>query len=109
MSGYSDFLVWGNNQDSLLSNSNSKSLTTPTPFSLPFDVNSICASEKHIAFLAKDGSVYSFGSNLDGRLGVSTRTANKASSLEPIKVPIPDRVIKIECGFSHVCALTENM
>lgn len=95
MSGYSDFLVWGNNQDNLLSKSATKCLTTPTPLSLPYDIISVSASEKHIVFLTKDGNIYSFGSNLDGRLGVSARTANRIPLSDPVKVPIPDRVIKV--------------
>lgn len=44
MSVSSDFLVWGNNQSSLLSKSSSKCLANPMPLSLPFEIVSICAS-----------------------------------------------------------------
>lgn len=95
MSLYSDFLVWGNNQDNLLSKSGSKCLTTPVPLSLPFDIISVTASEKHISFLTRDGLVYSFGSNLDGRLGVSTKSTSKATWVSPVRAEIPGKVIKI--------------
>ncbi len=74
MSAKSEFLVWGSNQSNLLSTSSTKSFNQPYPFHLPYDVISICASEKHVSFVTSNGSLYSYGSNLDGRLGVSTRT-----------------------------------
>ena len=73
MSGRSEFLVWGSNQSNLLSISSGKSFNKPFPFLLSYDVVSICASEKHVSFVTSNGSLYSYGSNLDGRLGVSTR------------------------------------
>ena len=75
----SEFLVWGSNQSNLLSNSHSKSFNKPHPFRLLFDVASVCASEKHVSFVTSNGSLYSYGSNLDGRLGVSTRSVHEAS------------------------------
>ena len=74
MSAKSEFLVWGSNQSNLLSSSSVKSFNQPHPFQLPYDVISICASEKHVSFVTSNGSLYSYGSNLDGRLGVSTRS-----------------------------------
>lgn len=84
MAHISDFLVWGNNQSNLLSKSASKCLSTPVPLSLPYEIVSVCASEKHISFITKEGQLFCFGSNLDGRLGVSTRSVDKALSSEPI-------------------------
>lgn len=55
MAHHSEFLVWGNNQSNLLSKSSSKCLSTPVPLSLPHEIVSICASEKHISLLTKDG------------------------------------------------------
>lgn len=55
MTESSDFLVWGNNQWGLLSKSTSKCLSTPMPLCLPYDIISVCASEKHISFVTKNG------------------------------------------------------
>lgn len=71
-----NIVVWGSNQGNLLSSSSAKFISTPQQISLPYNVVSICASEKHISFVTHDGSLYSYGSNLDGRLGVSTKAVN---------------------------------
>lgn len=102
----SDFLVWGNNQLNLLSKSASQCLSTPVPLSLPYAISSICASEKHISFLTTEGELFSYGANLDGRLGVSTRAVDKASFTEPVKVDVGCKIIRVESGFSHMCILS---
>lgn len=79
------------------------------PLSLPYNIVSICASEKHISFLTKEGLLYSYGSNLDGRLGVSTRSIDKTSFSEPIEIEVGSKVIRAESGFSHMCILTEKL
>ncbi len=71
-----NLLVWGSNQANLLSNSSSKYITNPSHLSLPYHIVSICASEKHISFVTNHGILYSYGSNLDGRLGVSSKKVN---------------------------------
>lgn len=91
----SEFLVWGNNQSSLLSKEAGNCIPAPTHLSISYQIVSLCASEKHVSFLTKDGSVFSYGINLDGRLGVSTRAVDKVSYDAPVKVPIKDRVIRI--------------
>ena len=91
----SDFLVWGNNQSCLLAKSSSKCLPTPTPLNIGYEVISMCSSEKHISFLTKEGFVFSYGVNLDGRLGVSTKSVDKVGYDAPVKVPIRERVIRI--------------
>lgn len=95
MNEVSDLLVWGNNQSNLLSQATTKCIPNPIPLCLPFEISFICASEKHISFVTRDGKVYSYGINLDGRLGISTRNVDRVSFHEPIRVPIPGRVIKI--------------
>jgi alpha-tubulin suppressor-like RCC1 family protein len=49
------------------------------PLCLPYDIVSICASEKHISFVTREGDLFSYGSNLDGRLGVSTKLVSSVS------------------------------
>ena len=74
MSNRSEFLVWGSNQSNLLSLSSNKSYNRPHPLTINHEIASICASEKHVSFVTSSGSLYSYGSNLDGRLGLSTKT-----------------------------------
>lgn len=66
------------------------------------------ASEKHISLIANDGKVYSYGSNLDGRLGIAGKTDLRVPLSHPALVKLPAKAIKIKCGFSHSCVLLEN-
>lgn len=66
-------LVWGNNQDNLLSSSHSQCLTKPEEVIIPYSITSVSTSEKHISFITSSGDVYSYGSNIDGRLGIGKK------------------------------------
>ena len=56
--------------------------------------------------------MYSFGSNLDGRLGIGSNfTYNYKCPVDsPMKVIFPthSNIVKIVSGFSHVCAISED-
>ena len=83
-----NIIVWGSNQANLLSSSSAKFIPTPQQITLPYNILSICASEKHISFVTQDGSLYSYGSNLDGRLGVSTKAVSETTADHPVRVPL---------------------
>ena len=90
-----NLLVWGSNQANLLSVSSFKFITSPYKVTLPYNIVSICASEKHISFVTSDGALYSYGSNLDGRLGVSTKSVSETSYEQPIRVPLKSKVVRV--------------
>jgi alpha-tubulin suppressor-like RCC1 family protein len=58
------------------------------------------------AAITEDGSLYTWGSNSDGQLGIGS---NDTQTL-PTKVdlPSPSPVIDVACGFYHMLALTKN-
>jgi alpha-tubulin suppressor-like RCC1 family protein len=108
MSRESDFLVWGSNQHNLLSQLPTKYFNEPTALHLPYEIVSICASEKHVSFVTEDGGLYSYGSNIDGRLGVSSKVVKETGCLDPVKVQLPGKVTRVESGFSHMIALVDT-
>lgn len=89
----SKLAFWGSNQHNLLSPSNTKSFNRPQCLSLPFDIIDLSASEKHIAFITSDGSLYSYGVNIDGRLGVGGKADLKHSGQTPARVKLPARAV----------------
>ena len=56
--------------------------------------------------------MYSFGLNLDGRLGIGSSYSyqHRVGSEEAVRVIFPGngRIRRIECGFSHVCAIADD-
>lgn len=104
----SQIFYWGNNQNQLLSSKTTKSITSPQTCTIKFDIVAISASEKHVSFITSEGNVYSYGVNLDGRLGVGGKSDLKTTNQNPIKVKLPEKAVKIKCGFSHTCVVLKN-
>jgi alpha-tubulin suppressor-like RCC1 family protein len=94
---------WGSNQNNLLSPNPNKSYNKPQQELLTQDVEDISASEKHVCYITTDGTLWSYGVNLDGRLGVAGKPDLKYSFLSPCKVKLAAKALKVKCGFSHVC------
>ncbi len=99
---------WGNNQHNLLSPNPSKTFHRPQRLALSQDLIDISASEKHINFISQDGTLWAFGLNLDGRLGIGSKPDFKSSITNPVKVKLPAKAIRVKCGFSHVCVILSN-
>lgn len=103
-----NLVFWGNNQHSLLSTQTHKNFPRPTQVSLPFQLTDLSASEKHIVFVTQDGSLYTYGLNLDGRLGVGGKPDLRTTYNSPSKVKLPHSALKVKCGFSHTCVQLSN-
>lgn len=99
---------WGNNQNNLLSTTSHKSFNTPQHLSVPHEIADVSSSEKHITFITQDGTLWSFGVNLDGRLGNGAKPDYKCSINNAVKVKLNSRAIRVKCGFSHVCVQLSN-
>ena len=103
-----NLLFWGNNQHSLLTPLPNKTFPAPQLSSLPYSLKELSASEKHISFIAHDGSLYTYGLNLDGRLGVGAKPDVRCNSSNPFKVKLTAPAVKVKCGFSHTCVQLAN-
>ena len=101
-------VFWGSNQHGLLSAGPQKSFNAPQTSAFPHSILALSASEKHISFITTDGQVYSYGVNLDGRLGVGGKPDLKHSLNNPARVKLVAPAIRIKCGFSHVCVQLAN-
>lgn len=103
-----NLLFWGNNQHSLLAPQSQKAFNRPQNTVLPHNVTDLSASEKHITFITSDGSLYTYGLNLDGRLGIGAKPDVRCSAASPFKVKLPASAVKVKCGFSHSCVQLSN-
>lgn len=103
-----NIFFWGNNQHSLLTSLLTKTFPRPSQTFIPFQVTDFAASEKHIVFITNDGSLYTYGLNLDGRLGIGAKPDAHYSINNPVKVKLTSPAIKVKCGFSHTCVQLAN-
>lgn len=108
MTQQNTLVFWGNNQHSLLAPQSTKTFPHPQRTTLPHALSDLSASEKHIAFITPDGTLYTYGLNLDGRLGVGAKPDVQCSLSNPYKVRLPAPAVKVKCGFSHSCVQLSN-
>lgn len=75
---------------------------------MPHEIIDISASEKHVSYITSDGTLWSYGVNLDGRLGIGGKPDLKFAIHSPVQVKLPARARSVKCGFSHVCVQLAN-
>lgn len=107
--------MWGNNKSMQCgveiddSDIKTQHISTPVNISQRQNVNfkatlASCGNE-HTLILGDDYTVYGFGSNVDGVLGIEDLNY-KSYRLKPIPFPVPVKIISISCGTVHNLALT---
>eukprot|EP01124_Arcella_intermedia_P023551 TRINITY_DN3761_c0_g1_i2.p1 TRINITY_DN3761_c0_g1~~TRINITY_DN3761_c0_g1_i2.p1 ORF type:complete len:335 (+),score=73.84 TRINITY_DN3761_c0_g1_i2:82-1086(+) len=81
---------------------------TPTqiPFFVSKEVVQIACGGYHSLALLSDGSLYAWGHNLFGQLGVG---CTSLYAVEPTQVKgIPDKILQMKCGTYHSMVMTDN-
>ena len=65
--------------------------------------------ELHTALVTENGSVFTFGSNEHGQLGLPTKDFAKSSLPRLVKgIPSHQRVVRVSCGRSHVVVVCSS-
>lgn len=79
----------------------------PVPRFCSFNViiHSISCGDEHSAFIASNGYIYTMGSNIDGRLGISSRSLKNSPSPCLVEFLARTQAIKVSCGGAHTAAL----
>lgn len=95
--------AWGFNDSGQLGNGTTQFSSTPVQVLLmnSSPIRAIAAGGHHSLALLDDGSVYAWGSNSRGQLGIGSTT----NALEPTLVTELSDIIKISAGGSHSLAL----
>ncbi|PKN16851.1 MAG: hypothetical protein CVU65_18825 [Deltaproteobacteria bacterium HGW-Deltaproteobacteria-22] len=92
---------WGNNSLGQLGNSNTNTFFEPSEVNSTDTFSAVSAGFEHTcAIRSTDGSVWCWGSNSNGQLGVGGAGSNL-----PLQVPGLTNVTKISAGFAHTCAI----
>lgn len=68
-----------------------------------FVVDASCASA-HTAVLTSNGSVYVFGENAEGQLGLRGKSPRRL----PTALPLPGKALAVACAREHTCVLLED-
>eukprot|EP00826_Nyctotherus_ovalis_P004378 TRINITY_DN10942_c0_g1_i2.p1 TRINITY_DN10942_c0_g1~~TRINITY_DN10942_c0_g1_i2.p1 ORF type:complete len:992 (+),score=296.82 TRINITY_DN10942_c0_g1_i2:74-3049(+) len=71
-------------------------------------IRRIACGEEHSGFITNSGSVYTMGSNTDGRLGINDRSLKLASTPCLVEDLGSFKTVEIACGWGHTAAVLED-
>ncbi len=104
--------AWGRNNHGQLGNGGTVNSAAPIQIRDPGGfgylngIKAVAAGENYTVALASDGTVWSWGANNHGQLGIGDNTEDKTT---PVRVNLPGVQIKaIAAGYNHTVALTTN-
>ncbi|NEW04583.1 hypothetical protein GK047_00910 [Paenibacillus sp. SYP-B3998] len=102
---------WGSNYNGELGNGSTvTSQTYPQQVKLLDDIIDITAGAQHSLALSKDGTLWAWGRNDFGQLGIGTyddHTTNYGKNI-PVKISSIDHVVQIAAGNIHSLALKDD-
>ncbi len=97
---------WGINEDRQLGSGNDIATYSPTlTLKILNNITQISAGFDRSFALNKNGQVYSWGSNTEGRLGLKDTKNRNTPTLVP---EIPDNIVQLSTGKYHTLALTNT-
>ncbi|HEX6588874.1 MAG TPA: hypothetical protein VF039_07625 [Longimicrobiales bacterium] len=71
---------------------------------LPEPVRQVTTGQTHSCAVAEDDSLYCWGGNAAGQLGIGVAP----DQYRPVEVPFPEPVAEVSAGFAHTCAVARN-
>ena len=102
--------TWGDNLKGQLGNGTSgpdQITAIPTRVSNLYDMVKIDAGYAHIAVVKNNGTLWTWGNNEDGQLGIGT-SGYLYNQSTPVQVPGLDRVNSVTAGYAHTVALLKD-
>lgn len=102
-------LVWGSNDFGQLgiNNLSEEILREPTFLVLPTDkkISRVCCGTHFSVVLLEDGSLFLWGSNNHGQIGIRDSVHPQKT---PLHLTLPEPVVQVACGWEHIFVLTEK-
>eukprot|EP00826_Nyctotherus_ovalis_P010657 TRINITY_DN12798_c0_g1_i1.p1 TRINITY_DN12798_c0_g1~~TRINITY_DN12798_c0_g1_i1.p1 ORF type:complete len:922 (+),score=221.87 TRINITY_DN12798_c0_g1_i1:94-2859(+) len=103
--------VWGSNSCGQLGLGNTQGkhrYCIPKLCTFNVKIRSVSCGEEHSAFVTDVGTLYTMGSNADGRLGIGDRAAKSASTPCLVEALSSFRVAEVACGMAHTVAVVDS-
>ena len=105
LTGLGTAYCWGANEHGQLGASGvGRTSATPVPVAGSIRFRTVSAGTLHSCGVADDGTVYCWGSNIDGRLGIGER----AGGAVPVALNTSVRFIQVSAGGTHTCGVAVN-
>nr|XP_053635103.1 X-linked retinitis pigmentosa GTPase regulator-like [Cherax quadricarinatus] len=96
--------VWGQNGDGQLGTGDKEDHLFPVKvLNLDTPAVAVAAGSIHSVVLTESGTLYIWGSNSEGQLGLEV-----LEQLTPVFLTLPEPAINVACGYYHSVAVTES-
>ncbi len=96
---------WGKNTEGQLGDTTAQPAKFPAVVvGLDADVAGLCAGLEHACAVKTDGTLWCWGQNDDGQLGLG----DYKNRLAPARVGLEGEVQAVSCGHQHTCALKKD-
>ena len=109
--GYTEVFAWGADRYGQLGLGNKhKGRCYCIPRFCTFNVviRKVACGEEHSSFITNNGSVYTMGSNVDGRLGIGDRTMKLSSTPCLVEGLSWFKAVDVSCGWGHTAVIIDN-
>jgi len=109
--GYTEIYAWGADRYGQLGLGNKhKARCYCVPRFCTFNViiRKVACGDEHSAFITNNGSVYTMGSNADGRLGIGDRSVKLSSTPCLVEGLSWFKAVEISCGWGHTAVILDN-
>lgn len=110
MEDFTEVFAWGSDHFGQLGlgSKQHKTYTMPKFCSFNILIKSISCGDQHSGFISSQGCVYTMGSNLEGRLGISDQSVRFSASPCLVESLRGENCKKISCGGGHSLVVTED-
>jgi X-linked retinitis pigmentosa GTPase regulator len=109
--GYTEVYAWGADRYGQLGLGNKhKARCYSIPRFCTFNVIicKVACGDEHSAFITSNGSVYTMGSNADGRLGIGDRSVKLSSTPCLVEELSWFKAVEVSCGWGHTAVILDN-
>jgi alpha-tubulin suppressor-like RCC1 family protein len=105
---YNDYWVWGCNRQGSLGLGHTEDQAIPERLDFPHEVVNVALGYNHMMVLTKEGQVFVWGGNSDGRLGTGEVSINNVLRPTPLSFPNDEHVTALFAGADHSLAITRE-
>lgn len=112
MSNYTEVFAWGGDhfgQLGLATKQTGKTYCVPRFCSFNVLIRQVACGEEHSAFIAQNGSVYTMGSNSEGRLGIGSRAVRQSAAPCLVDSLSANPADFISCGWGHTAVVCDGV
>ena len=109
--GYTEVFAWGANRHGQLglgTKQVGRCYCIPRFCTFNVIIRRVACGEEHSAFITDNGSIYTMGSNAEGRLGIGDRTMKISVTPCLVEALSKFNAVEIACGWGHTVAVLDN-